>query len=443
MKFHWEPQPRQTTALLRTEDEILYGGSRGGGKTDAGMVWMIEPEYLKHPRYRGLVIRRNADDLRDWIDRAEHLYLPTKAIFTGNPVEIKFPSGAKIRTGHLKDEKAYSKYQGHEYQKLLLEELTHIPRENDYEKLLGSNRSTIPELKPGVFATTNPDGDGFDWVKKRWNIPDWPDHRPIVTKAKNGRTRVFIFSQVEDNKFLYENTGYVAYLDSIQDDTLKKQWRHGYWGTPIIEGAYYTKQIETARIAGRITRVPVDKNLPIYTFWDLGIGDSMAIWLVQFVGMEARQVKFISGEGEGISYYLKQIKDWTDLHGYLLGSHFMPHDAEARDMFDGVTRKEKAEQAGFRPIYIVPKYGVEEGIDEARTYFDRCWFDKKECAEGLRCLKHYRKDYDEKRQTYKNQPFHNWASHGADAFRYQAVAYRVFINAGSETGLGPKRSRMD
>lgn len=75
------------------------------------------------------------------------MYLPTKAEFAGNPAEIKFPSGAIIRTGHLKDENAYSKYQGHEYQKILIEELTHIPRESDYEKLLGSCRSTVPDTR--------------------------------------------------------------------------------------------------------------------------------------------------------------------------------------------------------------------------------------------------------------------------------------------------------
>ena len=152
----WQPYKKQALALSRTEDEVLYGGSKGGGKTVAGMVWLIEPRYIKHPLYRALIIRRNADDLRDWIDRAKRLYLPVKAVVVGNPPEFRFPSGAIFRTGHLKDEDAYGKYMGHEYQKILVEELTMIPRESDYEKLLGCCRSTIPELKPQVFTTTNP-----------------------------------------------------------------------------------------------------------------------------------------------------------------------------------------------------------------------------------------------------------------------------------------------
>ena len=116
MQAHWTPQPKQAIALTRLEDEILYGGARGGGKTDAGQAWLLYD--IDKPRYRALVLRRNADDLRDWIDRARELNLPTRAEFVGNPVEIRFPSGAKIRTGHLKDQNAYTKYQGQEYQKV-------------------------------------------------------------------------------------------------------------------------------------------------------------------------------------------------------------------------------------------------------------------------------------------------------------------------------------
>ena len=92
----------QTRALQRLEFEVLYGGARGGGKTDAGLAWLLYD--IGNPKYRALVIRRNADDLSDWIDRARQMYQGTGAEVVGKPAIIRFPSGAIIRTGHLKDE---------------------------------------------------------------------------------------------------------------------------------------------------------------------------------------------------------------------------------------------------------------------------------------------------------------------------------------------------
>ena len=158
-------------------------GARGGGKTVAGQAWLLY--HKDEERYRALVIRRNADDLKDWTDRALFMFKPSKAIGTGNPPEFTFPSGAKVRTGHLKDENAFTKYQGHEYQNMVIEELSHIPREQDYLKLLASCRSTVDGIKPQVFCTTNPDDPGMEWIKERWEIPDEPEQDRVYTSWKH------------------------------------------------------------------------------------------------------------------------------------------------------------------------------------------------------------------------------------------------------------------
>lgn len=421
-KIHWAPTERQTEALIANVDELLYGGARGGGKTDAGQVWMIEPHYVANPLYRGLVIRKNSDDLRDWIDRARHMYLPLNAEFAGSPAEIRFPSGAVIRTGHLKDAGAYSKYQGHEYHKILIEELTKIPRERDYEMLIGSSRSTVPGLKARVMATTNPDGDGYYWVKERWDCEHADKQVRVFVDKETGltRTRLFIPAKVEDNPHLMNaDPGYIALLNAIKDPILRSQWRSGSWEEPTIEGSYYARYLQDTEKAGRIRDVPYDQSVPVDTWWDLGIGDAMAIWFTQDIGSEIHVIDYLEAEGEGIAYYVQELQD----RKYIYRTHHWPHDGEARELTTGVTRKESAERLGLRPIEIVPNVPVDDGIQAVRSIFVRCFFDETKTKEGIRMLKSYRKEYDEKRAIYKRTPEHNFASHGADAFRYFAVGH--------------------
>lgn len=226
----WKPFPKQEFALQRIEYEILFGGSRGGGKTDAGLVWLTD--CIDNSRYRALVIRKNAEDLGDWVDRATRFYGPLGAKVVGRPPEIRFPSGAIIKTGHLKDDQAYTKYQGHEYQRMLVEELTQIPDEKRYQMLIGSCRTTVPGIKAQIFATTNPGSLGHVWVKERFVDPA-PPMTPFKDKI-TGRSRIYIPATVDDNPALMEtDPGYVAYLEGLKDTDVElwKAWRWGDWST--------------------------------------------------------------------------------------------------------------------------------------------------------------------------------------------------------------------
>lgn len=242
----WKPFPKQEIALSFTHKEafeILFGGARGPGKTDTGMVWLLGEEYEKgklyihHPRYRALVLRKNYEDLTDWLDRASHMYRRYGAVIVGKPAQIRFPSGAIFKCGHLRDKNSYEKYLGHEYQRELTEELTQIQEEKFFVQILGSCRSTIPELRPQVFSTTNPGGPGHMWVKKRYIDPSEPMKPFGFIKNDEGkdvkiRPRVFIPSTLDDNPILLKNDpGYVDYLESIKetDEELYKAWRLGSW----------------------------------------------------------------------------------------------------------------------------------------------------------------------------------------------------------------------
>ena len=237
-KIAWQAHPgKQTLALKCNEFEILYGGARGGGKTEGGMAWLLRPfvdydeNLLKY--YRALILRKNAKDLHDWLDRARRFYLPVKGKVIGNPPEIRFPSGTKFVTGHLSDPGSYIQYVGHEYQRMLIEELTQIPSEELYLKVLSSCRTTN-KIQPQIFCTTNPGGQGHSWVMKRWNIKGSPPYK--INKFLN---RIFIPSTVEDNPSLTtSDPQYLKFLDNLPEP-LKSAWRKGDWS--VFAGQYFVK----------------------------------------------------------------------------------------------------------------------------------------------------------------------------------------------------------
>lgn len=218
-------------ALMWEVYELLYGGARGGGKTEAGIMWLISDDYYLNPMYRALVIRKNANDVDYWVDRAKRVYERMGAVWKDSKMAFYFPSGAVIRIGHLADKDAFNKYLGHEYHRILIEELTQIANEDDYEKLISSCRSTVPGIKPGIFATTNPTGVGHAWVKARFvkgeGVP-----APMVPwiPPKLGRWRMFIPATIDDNPSLLENDPhYIQMLDSMKNVELRKAWKDGNW----------------------------------------------------------------------------------------------------------------------------------------------------------------------------------------------------------------------
>lgn len=236
--LHWIPYPGMQTKMLQTKAvEGMAGGARGPGKTQGGIAWLVKPYLLENSRARSLVIRKNSEDLVDWLDRARYHYAAYGGIVTGKPAVIKFPGGYIIRTGHMKDENAYSKYQGQEYQRILIEELTQISTEKQYLQLLGSCRTTIPGIEARIMSTTNPGGPGHQWVKKRFVDPA-PWGKLFI--GEDGRTRVFYPGILDDNTVLMENDpGYVKYLEGLKstDEELWKAWRNGDWN--VFSGMFF------------------------------------------------------------------------------------------------------------------------------------------------------------------------------------------------------------
>jgi phage terminase large subunit len=187
-----------------------------------------------------------------------------------------------------------------------------------------------------------------------------------------------------------------------------------------ILGAYYGKDIAQAEREGRIGEVPVDRAVPVHTAWDLGIGDATAIWFFQVVAGAVHVVDHYEAHGHGLPHYAQVLAS----KGYSYGTHYVPHDARARDLGTGRTRIETMQQLTGRWPHVLRSGEVMDGINAARLTLPRCRFDAVRCADGLEALRQYRADFDEKLRAFKDKPRHDWTSHSADAFRYLAMAWR-------------------
>jgi len=135
--------------------------------------------------------------------------------------------------------------------------------------------------------------------------------------------------------------------------------------------------------------------------------------------MEIRIIDYYENSGEGMVHYAKILAE----KNYLYGKHYAPHDIEVRDFSVGKSRKDVAASLGIK-FTTVPKLSVQDGIEAVRNILGRCWFDQAKCDRGIEALRQYKKSWNDKMRCYNDSPDHDWTSHGADAFRYLAVAFK-------------------
>lgn len=187
------------------------------------------------------------------------------------------------------------------------------------------------------------------------------------------------------------------------------------FSTPV-EGAYYGTMINDLEFKGQISdSVLRDDVCKTFVSWDLGMGDSTAIFVAQIAGQEIHIIDFLENHGQGLDYYINWLRD----NRYDTAEQLLPHDIQVRELGTGKSRLEVLQESGLN-CRVVAKLDVDDGIQAVRRILPRCWFNTK-VRDAVDLLRNYRRQYDEKRDVFFNKPVHDFTSHAADSFRYLAV----------------------
>jgi len=269
-----------------------------------------------------------------------------------------------------------------------------------YEKLI----PTVREHDSSIWVTYNPESKESSTYKRF--IEKKPDDCIVV--ECNWR----------------DNPWFPEVLEKERQEDLKKRpeaYDHIWEGDFLThnEGAYYAIEFRNIKAESRIAYVPYEPSVGVVTSWDLGMNDSTSIFFFQVVGAEIRVIDYYENSGMALDHYshILQSKPYTYIE------HILPHDVRVKELGTGKSRYEMLDSLGVKNITIAPQLRVDDGIAAVRSILPRCWFDAEKVERGIDCLRQYHRDWDESNKTWRGRPAHDWASHGADAFRYFAVGH--------------------
>ena len=329
--------------------------------------------------------------------------------------------------------------------------LKHFPnelvvRKNDQEMLIeikGERGNSIYQVigtDKGLdyLRGTNPVGVIFDEYS-RMSPAVWDTMRPILRENEgfaifaytpcgmNHGFDLFNMAKENDNWFAslltVDDTGIVSEADieeerksGMLEEYVQQEFYCSF--TSSLAGAYFAKEMQKAEDDGRVCNVPYEPDLPVTTFWDLGINDSTAIIFAQILPHETRIIDFYENSGEGLTHYIKMLKEKP----YVYGEHYAPHDIAVREFTTGRSRRDTALSLGV-DFLVGQRIDKSESIDSLRRYLSRCWFDREKCNVLVSALMNYRKSYDERNKTYRSTPVHDWSSHACDSAMLMANSF--------------------
>lgn len=383
----WEAQPRQLAFMQRGEDEVLYGGAAGGGKSDALVIEALRQ--VEVPYYKGLILRKTFPQLSELIEKSLRYYPQAfpKARYNDQKHTWTFPSGAKIIFGSLQHEKDKYNYQGKAYDYIAFDELTHFTFD-EYIYLKSRNRPNGPGTRVYMRNTANPGGVGHAWVKERFISAGEPMHTiweeavivyPDGHSEKQWLSRTFVPSTIFDNQILLRNDpNYLGKLASLPEKE-RNALLYGDWDT--YEGQYFEDfriepDMRAANASGdgssreelkkqrRFTHVIEPFEIPetwkIYRSFDWGYNKPFSVgwWAVDYDGVVYRILELYGctdTPNTGVKWtppeLFREIYRVENEHRWLKGKHITGIADPA--IWNAETGESIAETAAKHRVYFV------------------------------------------------------------------------------------------
>jgi len=282
----WKPLPGpQTEAYYSEADEVFYGGSAGGGKSDL----LLGLALTAHRK--AIIFRREYPQLKDLVMRSQEMLVNTRANFNGQSMMWRdIPGGRTLEFGAVQHENDVNKYQGRAHDLKAFDEISAFT-EYQYRFLIGWARTTEKNQRVRVICAGNPptSAEG-EWVIVRWGA--WLDSQHS-NPAKPGelrfyavvdgedyecedgepfdwegetiqpKSRTFIPARLSDNPYL-ANTGYAAVLQNMPEP-LRSQLLYGDFDIGLDDDPWQVIPTEWIRTAQERWKVREKPSTPLTT----------------------------------------------------------------------------------------------------------------------------------------------------------------------------------
>lgn len=390
--------PRQFEALFDSKyRHIVYYGGRSAAKSYTVCLFLL----LKMMERRCLVlcVREVQRSIEDSVHR----------LMEGIISQYRFPDFEITKTS-VRNKKTGSEAIFKGLKRETADSLKSIP-DVDYafvEEAQCVSKKSIEILIP----TIRKKGSQIIWAFN----PDTPND-PVMTEIVNkadAKTFICKINSQDVEEFLSDTV--IAEREKMKREDYG-QYLHVWMGEPRTQaqGSIYAEYVGRAAEEGRISaHVAYDSGAPVFTAWDLGISDTTAIIFAQKIGNEIHVIDYYEDSGRALSDYI----DTTKQRPYSYETHFLPHDARARELQTGKTREDFFRDMSVYNTTVLKVGSVEDGINAVRNAMSRVWINSEKCERLIKCLKEYHYEWDEKNQMLHKTPRHDWTSHGCDAMRY-------------------------